>query len=401
MQKHFCILFFAVCSFWAVAITLFIACSSDSGGGEKQRDGTVKLTLGKLQVPLFDSVSVHVSAANMESMSITAKSISDNVKIDGIPLGESRKFEVKVYADHGKEVLRGEAVADIIAGQTITIPITLIPISGFLRLEIPLGIPNNTDIRSGTLYLGSLEFQMQFENGKGVFSTGALPLNQTFSLYLELKSSNGEILFFGEKQIKLSSILQAETMQLQSTRSSVTLELEMSYDGPVQILAMLPISVSREPRYYGDLFFTEIYADPKVNGDDFEYMEIYNATLDTLELANCRAARSRSSATATQMLDMPPDLILPPMKFLFFGRDSVEGADFNYEGFTLANTSQSLGFFCKDFVIDSLFYSTNEDNPFPIKRGAAMQLPLSNFADREIGASWCDGFSPKQDANCQ
>ncbi|MDR2999726.1 MAG: hypothetical protein LBU89_00560 [Fibromonadaceae bacterium] len=389
--------------FWTAVITLFIACSSDSGGGEKQRDGSVKLSLGKLQVPLFDSVSVHVSADDMQTVRISANSVSENIKIDGIPLGESRKFEVKVYADQGKEVLRGEATADITGSQIATIPIVLIPISGFLRLEIPLGLPNNTDIRSGTLRLGSLVFQMQFESGKGVFSTGALPLNQTFDLYLELKDSNGEVLFFGEKQIKLSSILQTETIQLQSTKGSVNLELEMSYEGPIQILVMLPISISRKPMNYGDLFFTEIFADPKTNGDDFEYMEIYNATLDTLELSDCRVARSRSTATTavTQRLDMPPGLILPPMEFLFFGRDSVEGAHFNYGRFTLVKTAQSLGFFCNNWVIDSLYYSKTGENPFPVKQGTAMQLPLANFAEREIGTSWCLGFSPKQDANCQ
>jgi hypothetical protein len=54
-----------------------------------------------------------------------------DIKIDGIPFGENRKFEVKIYADYGKEVLKGEATANIIAGQTITIPISLTTLFGF------------------------------------------------------------------------------------------------------------------------------------------------------------------------------------------------------------------------------------------------------------------------------
>ncbi len=395
MQRHFCVLLFTACGLWAMVIALFVmACSSVSGENEEQSDGTVKLVLGRLQVPLFDSISVHVSADDMKSLHISANSVNDNIKIEGIPLGENRKFEVKVYADNGKEVLEGEAVADIIANQAATIPISLNALSGFLRLEIPLGLANRENIHSGTLLLDSLEFEMQIESGKGIFSTGALPLNQVFNLYLKLMDEGGDTLFFGEKQITLSSILQTETMLLQSTKSSVILELEASSSEPMQILAVLPTSVSRPPENYGDLFFTEIFANPQVSGDDFEYMEIYNATLDTLMLSYCEIKHASSL-----ILKMPDSLILPPMSFLFFGRENVGNADFNYKSFKLNNSGNNLdlGFYCGTFAIDTLNYSS----PFPLKQGTAMQLPLSNFADRANGTSWCLGFSRKQDALCQ
>jgi hypothetical protein len=244
---------------------------------------------------------------------------------------------------------------------------------------------------------------MQFENGKGVFNTGALPLEQTFNLSLELKDSDSTLIFFSETtQIKISSISQTETIPLKSTRGTAILELQASHDGPVQILAVLPISVSRKPENYGDLFFTEIFADPKTSGDDYEYMEIYNATLDTLELSDCRVAKSITVSTVGRdRLNMPEDLVLPPMELLFFGRDSVENADFNYKSFTLTNTGQSLGFFCGSNTIDTLNFSTSVDKSFPLKTGTPMQLPLSNYENRTKGSSWCFGFSPKQDAICQ
>ncbi|MCL2207806.1 MAG: hypothetical protein FWB90_06915 [Fibromonadales bacterium] len=393
MIRHFCVLFFAASTLWTAVVTLFLAACSSGGGSighEEQRGGSAKLVLGRLQVPLFDSISVHVSAANMENIHISANSVNENLKIDGIPLGENRKFEVKVYADNGKPVLSGEASADISAGQTVTLPISLTPLSGFLRLEIPLGLANSENIHSGTLSLDSLNFQMQIENGKGIFSTGALPLNLAFTLKLELKDPKGSVLFFGEKQIKLSALQQTETMQLQSNRGSAVLELEASSIEPLQILAILPKSQTRTPQYYGDLFFTEIYADPKTNGEPFEYMEVYNATLDTLELGLCQISQ----------LKMPEGLILPPMEFLFFGQDSVENTDFKYKGLNLTNTGFKISFSCGNQVIDSLSTTKNADNPFPISRGKAMQLPLSNFKNRDKGSSWCFGFSPKQDAYC-
>jgi hypothetical protein len=337
----------------------------------------------------------------MADIHVSKNSFGDNIKIEGIPLGENRKFAVKVYADSGILVQEGEATADLNSNQTTTIPIPLKALAGFLRLEIPLGLSTNTEVHSGILLLDSLKFKMQIENGKGIFNTGALPLNQIFTLKLELKNIKNEIIFTGQKQISLSSILQTETMQLQSTRSSVILELETSFNGPAQILAVLPLSVSRKPENYGDLFFTELYIDPKTNGDNFEYMEIYNATIDTLELSHCKIAQSRSSTGATQRLYMPDDLTLQPMEFLILGRDSVENADFNYQSFVLQNSKQSLGFFCDNLVIDSLYYSENIDNPFPMARGKAMQLPLANFANRTLGTSWCFGSSPRQDASCQ
>jgi len=391
MIRHFCVLLFVASIMWTATVTLFLAAcsSSSSGANEEQRGGSAKLVLGRLQVPLFDSISVHVSAADMENIHISANSVNENLKIDGIPLGENRKFEVKVYADNGKQVLNGEASTDIAAGQTVTLPISLTPLSGFLRLEIPLGLANNENIHSGTLSLDTLKFQMQIENGKGIFSTGALPLNRIFTLKLELKDPKGSVLFFGEKQIKLSSLQQTETMPLQSTRGSAVLELEASSIEALQILAVLPQSKTRTPQYYGDLFFTEIYADPKVNGEPFEYMEVYNATLDTLELGLCQISQ----------LKMPENLILPPMEFLFFGQDSVENADFKYKGFNLTNNGFNISFSCGNQVIDSL--STKQTgNPFPSARGKAIHLPLSNYMNRDKGSSWCFGFSPKQNAYC-
>jgi hypothetical protein len=406
MIRHFRVLCIAACSLLSAMIGLLIvACSggggsSVGGGSGNATEGVVKLFLGKVQVPMFDSIIVDVSAADMASIHVSKKTLDENLKIEGIPQGETRKFEIKIYADSGALVQKGEAIADIKAGESITIPIKLEALAGFLRLEVPIGITNSTGVSSGKLFLDDLEFDMQIENGKGVFNTNSLPLDTDFSMRIELKDETGEILFTGSKNISLSSISQTETMQSQSNRGSVILELSASSTGSSQGVVTLP-SNSRPPEKYGEVFFTEIYVDPKASGDNFEYLEIYNATLDTLELSTCRVARNRSTTANSYRFNMPENLILPPAEFLFFGRDSVVLASFNYNGFTLANSEQSLGFFCGNSVIDSLYYTTSAENKFPITRGKAMQLPLANYEIRALGSSWCLGFSPGEDAVCQ
>jgi len=397
MKKHFYV--FASAAMLIASAALFVtSCSSRGGGTENSKEGAaIRLFFGKLEVPLFDSISVHISAPDMESIHISEKAASDNLRINAIPQGENRKFEITIYADSGKPVQTGEAIADIIADESINIPITLNALAGFLRLEIPLGVPNNTGVHSGKLYLKGLVFNMAFETGKGVFSTGSLPLNESIKLEIELYDAKGEILFTGSKNLTLISILQNEPIQLNSTRGSAILDLQED-DGEHKILAVLPPSgvKPRAPQNYGELFFTEISPNP-AEGTNFQYMELYNITLDSLQLKGCKITRT-GTTTAPITLN---ELILPPMEYVVLGRESVVNADYGYKTFQLLVGGQPLGLFCGDSAIDTLTYSNKGDNTFPLEKGRAMQLPLANYENRNLGKSWCFGFSPKSDAICQ
>ena len=399
MLRHFCILGIAACSLWSAMIGLLLVACSGSGGGSSSNgvDGTVKLYLGKLQVPMFDSISVDVSAEDMASIHISNKSLENNLKIEGIPQGENRKFEVKIYADSGVLVQKGEAVADIKADESITIPINLNALFGFLRLEVPLGFTNNTGVNSGKLVLENMEFNMKFENGKGTFNTGTLPLDNKLFLSIELYDKNGDVLFTGEKEIMLKSISQTETIQLKSNQGTANLELSTDSEGPTEIVVELPVN-SRPPKDYGDVFFTEIYASPASTEDDyFQYMELYNSTSDTLQLLSkyCRIVRT-DNGTKHDITN----LIIPPMSYAIIGRSKVLNKDYSCGGFALLKTTMSLGIFCGDSAIDTLTYSSKGDNKFPLEKGYAMQLPLKNYEKRTLGLSWCLGQSPREDAIC-
>jgi len=402
MLRHFCILGIAACSLWSAVIgLLLVACTGGGGGGGSESEGTVKLFLGKLQVPKFDSISVDVSGDDMASIHLSKKSLEDKIEIKGIPQGEYRMFEVKIYADSGKLVQEGNATVEIKADETIIIPISLEANYGFLRLEIPLGFINNTGVSSGKMLLDMiLEFDMEFENGKGVFNTGALPLNENLSLNIKLYNKNRELLFEGDEEITLNSISQTKTMQLHSNAGSAILELITSSEVPTQIFAMLPESAhkSRPPEKYGEIFFTEIYTNPASTEDDyFQYMELYNSTSDTMELSkNCKIVRM-DNGTKHDITDLK----IPPMDYAIIGRSKVLDKDYSCGSFALLKTAMRLGLFCGDSAIDTLAYSSKGDNQFPLAKGIAMQLPLKNYENRALGESWCPGFSPREDAICQ
>jgi len=395
MLRHFCILCIAACSLWTALIGLFLAaCSGGSSSGGGEADGTVKLFLGKLQVPMFDSISVDVSADDMASIHISKDSFGENLKIEGIPHGEDRKFEVKIYADSGKLVQYGEAFSDIKADENTVIPITLSALFGFLRLEIPLGFNNNKGITSGKLFLGDMKFDMKFESGKGVFSTGALPLNSNLVLNIVLYDNKGDSIFTGNEIIMLSSISQTKIIQLKSTNGSAILELIASSEGSVQVFAMFP-PISRPPSS-GDVFFTEIYANTPTGEETFQYMELYNSTPDTLELSNnCKLIRI-DNGTEHKITN----LSIPPMSYAIIGRSKVLYKDYYCGSFALLKSAMSLGLFCGNSAIDTVIYSNKGDNKFPLEKGTAMQLPIANYENRTLGSSWCSGFSPGEDAIC-
>ena len=339
--------------FLAVIAVFAFSCSKD-GRREDDLGGGVNLFLGRVQVPMLDSVSVLVYGDDMEDVRTSANSIAENIKINGIPIGEARHFEVKVYADKGKLVQSGVADADIKSNETITIPIKLYPLMGFLKIEVPLGLANLEEIHSGTLFLDELEYTMKIEKGKGIFNTGALEF-KTYNLKIELKDINNRIAFAAEKTLQLNSDLQNETILLESKRASVILEISQG-GSEKEITATLPGSTLRKPMFSGDVLFAEIFANPGPNKDSLEYLKIYNATLDTLNLLDCTVGKNSEKNTVTTSFKIEEELAVPPMKYSLLGREHVLNADYYYTGLKLSNSGQSLVFFCDDVVADSLYY---------------------------------------------
>lgn len=381
-------------------IALLVACGR-SGSNAQDSDElgyAVGIVLGRNQVPLFDSMVVRVGGANMEERHyLYTGSIPEIVALDSIPPGEDRLFNLKVYAGGGVLVQFGEATATVAAGSELRIPIVLRALKGFLQVSVKLGLANTLGVCSGTMQMqGSgqdLLFPMTVTNGVGEFQSNPVDLDSTWQVSLILRDCGNTQLFQGSRTIVLSALNTHAVFELGDARSQVVLEATFASLAPVQVPALLSATRTRAPQSSGEAFFTEIMANPKTSGDDYEYLELYNATLDTLDMTGCSIARSRSTTGTTTNLPLPSGMVLPPMEYLVVGRDSVPVAQWHYNAFVLTNSAQSLVLHCNGLLLDSLYYTLATDtlNPFPNVVSHSMQLPISAWQNRQSGRSWCAG----------
>ncbi len=375
------------------------SCGGDGGGGAVlPTRSEARILLGKESVPLFDSLVVLVSSSDMTSMHFLYSDLQEELKLTDLPPGTDRTFKVQVFADGGQMVQQGEVVSDLPSGEPVTLNIALQALAGFLRVEVPLGFDNSAGIVAGSMVLKSSgqpdkTYALQIVDGKGFFLTGALPLNTDFTLQIDLTDAGNGVLFNGTRSLRLASLLQNESLALKSTRGEANLILTLASGKPMQILASLPVAQLRIPVKEHEVLITELFPYPKTSGDDYEFMELYNTTLDTLDISGCSIGKTRTSSGATAALSMPTGTLLAPMSYWVLGRDSVSFAQYRYTSFVLSNSGQSLVLHCAGILLDSLTYALPSDlvNPFPLVAGASMQLPLRNWQSRALGASWCAG----------
>lgn len=385
--------------FWAGCIGL-VACGDHGGGSDMESipQGSAQLMLGRNTVPFFDSLVLDVEGEGMEKRTQAFTQEQEGVLLEEIPPGDARRFSARVYADQGKLVQSGEVVAAVPTGERISLSLSLQAEAGFLELSVPLGLDNALGIASGSMELSAADgshslYPMSLGTGQGSFMSGALPLDKDFSLAVNLVGGKGEVLYTGSRTVRLSSLVQREVLELRSTRGSVALKLILSSLEPAQIWAKLPGSLARKASLPQDLVFTEVLAWPKTGGDDFEYLELYNATLDTLDVGGCLIGKTRASTGATVSFALNEGLRVSPMSYLLLGRDSVAQAQMRYQNFVLSNNGQSLVLHCEGNLVDSLYYGLPGDSlhPFPLQMGKALQLPLGNWKARASGNSWCAG----------
>ncbi len=392
--------------FWSVMFVLwnftaFLVACGRSGSDAQASDElgyAVGIVLGRNQVPLFDSLVVRVGGPNMdERRYIYTGSIPELLALDSIPPGEDRIFNLQVYAGGGVLVQSGEATATVAAGSELRIPIVLKALKGFLQVSVKLGLANTLGVCAGTMQMQGasqdLRFPMTVSQGVGLFQSIPVELDSTWQVSVTLWDCGNSQLFQGSRVIVLSSLNNNAVFELGDARSQVILEATFATLSPVQVPALLSASRTRAPQSQGEAFFTEIMANPKTSGDDYEYLELYNATLDTLDMGGCAIARSRSTTGTTTNLPLPAGMKLPPMEYLVVGRDSVPVAEWHYNSFVLTNSAQSLVLHCNGLLLDSLYYTMATDtlNPFPNVVAHSMQLPISAWQNRQNGHSWCAG----------
>lgn len=114
---------------------------------------------------LIASAEAIISAPDMDSI-VTQLTVTDTTvygTVDQIPAGDSRKFEILVYDENDDLTYEGSAFADVPGGATITVNITLLPVSS----------PFGTAIIVGTFGPGpDLNYSLSFDGQNDWVSIG-------------------------------------------------------------------------------------------------------------------------------------------------------------------------------------------------------------------------------------
>ena len=399
----------------ALSILLLSACHDNASSNKTPYEGgtaAVRLDIGDIEMPLLDSVTIDCMGA--DTTHLVSTSIDNIFSMDLLPFNPW-VFRARVYANGGLLTQEGETEATVNAGDLMDVVIQLHALIGFIYVKIPLGLGNPLGIKSGTFSIASKQldstYTFQLDDKEATLSTQALPLGKTYFVQIHLFNALGDTIYAFSDSILIDAENSFPTIILESLRGSISVSIQMQTMSPQEWQVTFSTSKKRTP-IADDLLITEFFAYPKISGTSFEFVEIYNASIDSLILDSCTL--SESSGKSRTLL--PVNTVIPPATFWVLGNDSIDAADIIIDTGDLPKSASTLVFHCQGEVIDSIWYNTATDstntNPFPVATGKTTQLPLDNWKTQEAGTSWCLGNStfqfggnifygsPGKDASC-
>ncbi|HSQ42962.1 MAG TPA: hypothetical protein VLM37_11845 [Fibrobacteraceae bacterium] len=404
---------------WNVCCVLpfWSACGGGHGETSLEMEAQIHLTIARATSQDLDSLVLSISAEDMDTLRKSWTKETSTLEIGSILPGSQRALVVEAFAD-GFAVQRGETVLDLVAGETRSVTLNLTAIYGYLTLTVPLGLANPLGVTDGILVLSSEEgidtLNLEGTLPNRYFQSGGLELGQTYTISIVLLDSNGTQLYSGLDTVLVEVDSPELSVSLGSLVAELSVNLSLDTTPIVNGWLALPGSESRTPESWHDLVIVELLPNPKTSGDDWEYTEIFNATLDTLLLDSCALAKTIGAISASTSVTLT-GCSIPPGNFRVIGRDSVPFADCSAGEFTLTNSGQTVVLHCGDLRIDSIVFHSASDslNPFPLSVGASIQIPVADYAQRDSGAAWCAGVdsvdmgnefyvlgSPGEDAEC-
>lgn len=312
------------------------------------------------------------------------------------------RFYAGLYAGGGILMQEGSVEMELQAGESFFIEIPLRALVGFIYVEIPIGFKNPMQIASGTLKLNSKEtnktFLLNLKGPIAFFSSDALPLNTKYLATIALEDIYGDTIFTFQDSISIYDDNPVFNWQLTSLRSSVKLSIHAKVIEPQQFFAGFAQSKQRIPAA-NDIIFTEVFVAEK---DHFEFLELFNGSLDSLVLDSCYVSAKNGTPSAIMI---PANTVMRPASFFTIGGDSVLGANLNLAGFSLVNTKQALVLHCRNKKIDSLFYSSSDTlniDTLGLQKNKSAQLPLRFSSESKNYSKWCSGTpSLGSDALCE
>ena len=399
---------------WATALTLstlmISACSRESGdksiANTEGVSAKVMLELHYTSVPLMDSLVIDCTGA--DTIHLVKTPDEHSLELDLFP-HEHWKFQAKLYAN-GNLMQIGDVEAALEAGQTTEINLKMRPLAGFIYLRIPLGFGNPTNIAYGQMELQSEDslftYLMQMEDSEGVFRTDLLPLETSYRLKITLYDNLDNNIYQVEDSIFLSPENPVPALELKSLRGKAKISIESAESANLEIMLNLP-ATKRTPQI-NDLVITEFLSAPlKTDSSQYEFIEIYNGSIDTITLDGCTIGTGSFGNKAWEILVNE----IAPGEALVFGdtsantptayRNTVNWGD-------LTNTKSSIVLQCNGVILDSLFYSSAQDSATvipnysnPSKNPQSSQLDILHWQTRNLGVTWClDAPTPGELKSC-
>ncbi|MGL1903335.1 MAG: lamin tail domain-containing protein [Fibrobacterales bacterium] len=348
-----------------------------------------------------DSLKLIIIKGGMVLMNEVSPWNSDEslVHFKDIPWGDDLQIECSLLDAQGVVRYTGMVVTTIAQGEIHEVEIRFNPHFVTVHIDVPVGLRNELEIATGHLNVqGLTQYTTVLE---GVAPNRYLHIDAVdfgeYTVMIALCNSEGDTLYGYESMLTVDAGTEPNlsiTMQSLVThlKASVSFEEPTLYSGGL----IFPQSTLRTPTEFQDVVITELMPNPKTSGNEYEWIELFNTGIDTLDLTGCSLKKSINSESATTSLPLEERLLLPPSAFVVLSRDSVSFADYHYDSFTLSNTAQALILSCENGIIDSLFYKSESDslNPFPSQEGHSLEYGLKDIAHRGDGAVWCSGTNP-------
>lgn len=379
-------------------------CSTDSANDNSSAalNGTstnVALKLEYNAPPLLDSLVLDCYGA--DTLHLVHAANDGNFSLDLFP-SDHWNFLAKVYAN-GALMQVGELETKLDAGTNVNLNIQMHPIVGFVYVEIPLGLGNAAGIRTGVMTLSSkenhYEIPMTITASKGYFKSEMLKLGATYDVTISLQDADGNEIYALSDKFLLSEDSPNPDLSLNSLRAQISIAIQAAAEKNVNLTLPLPAGY-RLPRAE-ELLITEYFSAPdSKDSSQYEFVEIFNGSLDTLILDDCTLNVTSGSTSKSLPLTVSE---IPPAGILVLGSANSEktpAGNVNTDGWLdLGNSKGAVALKCGNEVMDEIYYATEPDslhaNVVPAlgssKYGSSGQLDIDQWNNRKETTAWCLG----------
>lgn len=356
----------------------------------------VSLKLDYPETPLVDSLVLDCYGA--DTIHLVQDADNRFFSMDLFP-SDHWNFQAKIYAN-GALMQMGELETKLEAGSVVNLNIQMHAIVGFVYIDIPLGLNNKSGVKSGKMTLQSdtdfYEINMEQTMTAGIFKSEMLKLGTNYDVEIILSDADGKEIYKLTDKFLLSENSPIPNLTLNSLRSQVALAISLAPEQNLELTLPLPAGY-RKPQS-DDILITEVFSapDPK-DTTQYEFVELYNGSLDTLNLEDCTIGLTSSSSTKFFSIttnEIPPNQILvlgspnsanTPAKFV-----STDGWN------DLGNSKGTIILKCDNTTLDSLYYAPEIDsihtNVVPgiasSKYGQSSQLILERWQSRQDSSAW-------------